>query len=65
MRDYRFQLIDKGNAMGITLDGLPAALAGARNDYGIVRLLNGKGGDVEFSWTAIARILNKGGAFVS
>jgi len=64
-RDYRFELIDKGNAMGVTLDGQPAAMAGARSDFGVVRLLSGKGGDVEYSWSAIARILDNGGAFVS
>jgi len=64
-RDYRFELIDKANTMGITLDGQPAAMAGARNTFGVVRLLSGKGGDVEYSWPAIERILNKGGAFVS
>jgi hypothetical protein len=65
IRDYRFDLIDKANAMGITLDGQIAAMAGARNTYGVVRLLSGKGGDVEYSWPAIERILAKGGAFVS
>ena len=64
-RNYRFELIDKANAMGVTLDGQPAAMAGARNAFGVVRLLSGKGGDVEYSWAAIERILNKGGAFVS
>jgi len=64
-RDYRFVLVDKANAMGITLDGEIAAMAGARNTYGVVRLLSGKGGDVEYSWPAVERILNKGGAFVS
>lgn len=64
-RDYRFNLIDHANAMGITLDGQPAAMAGARNDYGVVRLLSGKGGDVEYSWAAIERILAKGGNFIS
>ena len=64
-RDYRFDLIDKANAMGVTLDGQPAAMAGARNTYGVVRLLSGKGGDVEYSWPAVERILAKGGAFVS
>ena len=64
-RDYRFDLIDRANAMGITLDGQPAAMAGARNTFGVVRLLNGKGGDVEFSWPAIERILAKGGHFIS
>ena len=64
-RDYRFDLIDKANAMGITLDGQPAAMAGARNTYGVVRLLSGKGGDVEYSWPAIERILANGGKFVS
>jgi hypothetical protein len=64
-RDYRFDLIDKANAMGITLDGEIAAMAGARNTFGVVRLLSGKGGDVEYSWSAIARILDNGGKFVS
>ncbi len=64
-RDYRFDLIDKANAMGITLDGQAAAMAGARATYGVVRLLSGKGGDVEYSWPAVERILAKGGAFVS
>jgi hypothetical protein len=64
-RDYRYDLIDKANAMGITLDGQIAAMAGARNTYGVVRLLSGKGGDVEYSWPAIARILDNGGKFVS
>ncbi len=65
IRDYRYDLIDKANAMGITLDGQIAAMAGARNTYGVVRLLSGKGGDVEYSWPAIERIIAKGGAFVS
>jgi len=64
-RDYRFVLVDKANQMGITLDGQPAAMAGARTKYGVVRLLSGKGGDVEYSWPAIERVLAKGGAFVS
>jgi hypothetical protein len=64
-RDYRFELIDNANAMGITLDGQPAAMAGARNTFGVVRLLSGKGGDVEYSWPAIERVLANGGAFVS
>ena len=64
-RDYRFDLIDKANQKGVTLDGQPAAMAGARATYGVVRLLSGKGGDVEYSWPAIARILAKGGAFKS
>lgn len=64
-RNYRFDLIDRANAMGITLDGQPAAMAGARNDFGVVRLLSGKGGDVEYSWAAIERILANGGAFIS
>lgn len=64
-RDYRFDLIDKANHMGITLDGQPAAMAGARATYGVVRLLSGKGGDVEYSWPAVERVLAKGGAFVS
>lgn len=64
-RDYRFDLIDSANAMGITLDGQPAAMAGAREAFGVVRLLSGKGGDVEYSWAAIERILAKGGHFVS
>lgn len=64
-RDYRFELIDNANAMGITLDGQPAAMAGARNTFGVVRLLSGKGGDVEYSWSAIERVLANGGAFVS
>ena len=64
-RDYRFDLIDKANAMGVTLDGQPAAMAGARATYGVVRLLSGKGGDVEYSWPAVERIFAKGGSFVS
>lgn len=64
-RDYRFVLVDKANAMGITLDGEIAAMAGARDTFGVVRLLSGKGGDVEYSWPAIERILAKGGKFVS
>lgn len=64
-RNYRFDLIDHANAMGITLDGHPAAMAGAREAFGVVRMLSGKGGDVEYSWAAIERILAKGGAFVS
>ena len=52
-RDYRYDLIDKANAMGITLDGEIAAMAGARATYGVVRLLSGKGGDVEYSWPAV------------
>ena len=65
VHEYRLDLIDNGNAVGITLDGQPAVLAGARNTFGVVRLLSGKGGDVEFSWPAIERVLANGGAFQS
>ena len=60
---YRLDLIGNANAIGVTLDGQKAVIGGARNPYGSVRLMNGNGGDVEYSWAAIARILDKGGAF--
>jgi hypothetical protein len=62
---YRLDLIGKANAIGATIDGQKAVIGGARNPYGYVRLMNGKGGDVEYSWAAIARVLDNGGAFNS
>ena len=42
---------------GVTLDGSPAWVTAPRRDFAQVRLRNGKGGAVEFSWEAVARIM--------
>jgi hypothetical protein len=49
----------------VTLDGAPARIFGPRNDFAKVCRRDGKGGDVEFSWPAAARIVADGGAFKS
>lgn len=49
----------------VTLDGSPAIVRGAFQPFAIVALANGKGGDVQFSWQAVARIMSNGGNFAS
>lgn len=46
----------------VTLDGMPARVCGARNDFATVR--NARYG-VEFAWPTVARIVAAGGQFRS
>lgn len=49
----------------VTLDGEPARLCGLGDRFGFVCRADGKGGNVEFSLAAIARVMINGGAFQS
>jgi len=49
----------------ITLDGEPAVVAQKEDGFFVVKRLDGRGGDVEFSQTAVTRILSKDANFIS
>lgn len=63
--DQKYALIDRAHELKITLDGKPATLAGAKQPFAGVAALDGSTGWVQFSWDAVARILNSGGQFKS
>ena len=48
-----------------TLDGWPAVISGALNDFATVATLGGSGHACEFAWPTVARIVANGGAFKS
>ena len=51
---------------GLTLDGKPARVFGTLLKFGQVCLSDGSGGNVEFAWPTIKRIVaEKGGKFFS
>ena len=52
-------------ALRVTLDGKKATLAQKDDGFYIVKRFDGRGGDVEFSQAAVARILASGAEFVS
>jgi len=58
-------IFEQAQATPLTLDGLPARLRGRLAPFAIVCRADGKGGDVEYSWDAVARIIANGGAFRS
>lgn len=47
---------------GVTLDGKPAAIGGARNDFAGVQALDGSASG-EWAWSAVERIRSNGGEF--
>lgn len=49
----------------VTLDGLPAVVRGAFLPFALVCRADGRGGNVEFAWATVARVMTKGGAFTS
>jgi hypothetical protein len=49
----------------VTLDGAPALIRGAFKRFADVARADGKGGDVSYSWSAVASVMAKGGAFKS
>lgn len=49
----------------MTIDGEPATISGAFLRFASVRRRDGKGGDVTYSWEAAARIVARGGQFIS
>lgn len=53
----RDAIFDDAQASPIFIDGERASLGGRKSDYPVVRRAGGKGGDVEFSWDAVSRIL--------
>jgi hypothetical protein len=54
----------RAGELACTLDGEPAVIAGLENPFPSVRRCSG-GELVEFSWSAVRRVLAKGGAFRS
>jgi hypothetical protein len=50
---------------GVTLDGEPAVITGARNPHAMVRTLRPGGPAAEFAWPTVARITAAGTAFRS
>lgn len=60
--DERRELAD---TRGLTLDGEPAVIVGARNPFAKVATLRSDGPVVEFAWPTVARIVAAGGAFRS
>lgn len=54
-------LMRRADEMGVTLDGKPAIVRGARLPFAKVGYLNGPA--VEFSWEAVERVLDGGGQF--
>jgi len=48
---------------GVTLDGEPAMIMGARNAFAQVATLRIDGGFVEFAWPTVAQIVAEGGTF--
>jgi hypothetical protein len=49
----------------VTLDGLPAVIRGAFQQFAKLARADGRGGDVEFAWATVARVMENGGAFSS
>ena len=58
--DTRHRLCDTP----VTLDGAPATVSGARNDFATVRLRS-TGLSAEWAWETVARIVERGGDFHS
>lgn len=50
---------------GATLDGQPAVISGWLLPFAKVSRLDGCGGEVEFAWPTVARIVELGGRFTS
>ena len=63
--DKRIAILDKAADIGVTIDGAPARIRGGLLDYPLVCRADGKGGDIEFSWFAVERVVNSTGAFKS
>lgn len=59
--EQKYELI----AAHVTLDGKPAKISGARQQFATVATLNASGAAVEFAWTTVARIVVAGGKFKS
>ena len=62
---YNADAVQRAIAPTITLDGAPARISGLFRPFALVSRRDGKGGDVEFSWEAVARIVARGGSFSS
>jgi hypothetical protein len=57
--EQKYELI----AQHVTLNGKPAKISGARQQFAMVATLNSEGAAVEFAWTTVARIVAAGGKF--
>lgn len=64
-REERIALVDDSRTNGCTLDGYPAVVSGYGLPFAKVRRRDGKGGDVEFAWATVARILGTHRSFKS
>jgi hypothetical protein len=64
-RDAKIALVNRARTQGCTLDGQPAVVSGYGLPFAHVRRKDGKGGDVEFAWSTVDRILNRNGEFNS
>lgn len=64
-REERIALVENSRSNGCTLDGHPAVVSGYGLPFANVRRRDGKGGDVEFAWATVKRILNTHRSFQS
>jgi hypothetical protein len=49
----------------VTLNGAPAVVTGARNPFAVVATLSAPHVEAEYSWTAVERVIARGGTFRS
>jgi hypothetical protein len=56
--EQREALVEDARANGCTLDGEPAYVSGSRLDFARVHRKDGRGGNVEFAWATVQRILS-------
>lgn len=61
MSESRIELVNRAAGMRVTLNGKPARVSGYRLDF--ARVTDAAGLSAEWSWSAVERILAKGGAF--
>lgn len=59
--EQKYDLIDQR----VTLDGKPAKISGARQEFATVATIATDGPAVQFSWEAVSRVVAAGGAFKS
>lgn len=64
-REERIALVEDSRSNGCTLDGHPAVVSGYALGFANVRRRDGKGGDVQFAWATVARILSTHRSFKS
>lgn len=60
----RERLVEQARTQSVMLNGSPAILCGAKNEYATVRSLE-TGVTADFPWPAVSRVLARGGEFRS